>query len=84
MPKYLFKASYSDAGLSGLLSEGATARKAAVDTVAASVGGTIDAMYFAFGATDVYAIVDFPDDETAAAVALRIGASGAVSTSTTS
>jgi uncharacterized protein with GYD domain len=47
-----------------------------------SLGGTLDGFYFAFGEVDAYAVVDLPDDETAAAVALAVSGSGAVTTRT--
>jgi uncharacterized protein with GYD domain len=37
-----------------------------------SVGGTLEAFYFAFGEDDAYVIADLPDNETAAAVALAV------------
>jgi uncharacterized protein with GYD domain len=78
MAKYLFKASYTTAGLNGLKKEGAANRSAAVDKMCRSVGGSLDSFHFAFGDVDVFATCDLPDDETAAALAFTIGASGAV------
>ena len=48
-----------------------------------SVGGTLEAFYFAFGDTDVFAICDFPDDAAAAAASLTTSASGAVTATIT-
>lgn len=45
----------------GLLKEGASGRRAAVDHVVAELGGTVEAMYFAFGEDDLVCIVDLPD-----------------------
>ena len=59
-----------------LLATGGTA-KAVVDLVE-SLGGKIECLYFAFGKTDVVAIVDMPDSASAAAASLTIGASGAL------
>ena len=78
MAKYLFKASYSTAGLKGLKKDGAASRSAAVGKMCTSAGGSLESFHFAFGDVDVFAICDLPDDETAAAVAFTIGASGAV------
>jgi uncharacterized protein with GYD domain len=78
MSKYLFKASYTAEGLKGLKQAGAASRVAAVTEMCKSVGGTLESFHLAFGADDVFAICDLPDDETAAAVAFTIGASGAV------
>ncbi len=83
MGKYLVRGNYVGDGVSGLLKEGGTARKAAAQAAAESVGGSVDCMYYAFGDTDVYAIVDFPDDASATAFSLMINASGSVKGSTT-
>ena len=48
-----------------------------------SLGGSVEAFYYAFGETDVYVIVDAPDNATAAAVSLAVSASGAVALKTT-
>ena len=47
------------------------------------LGGTLEAFYFAFGDTDVFALADAPDNITAAAVSLAVSASGAVHTKIT-
>ena len=78
MPKYLLQASYSAEGAKGLLKDGGSKRRAAAKTLVESLGGKIDCFYFAFGKTDVFAIVDLPDSASAAAASLTIGASGAV------
>ncbi len=70
MAKYLFEAKYTVEGLKGLKTEGASAREKAVASLAESVGGKLEAFYIAFGDTDVYAIIDFPDNSAAAAAAL--------------
>jgi uncharacterized protein with GYD domain len=43
-----------------------------------SLGGKLEAFYFAFGDVDVYTIVDVPDNITAAAIALAVNQSGIV------
>ncbi|MPY58376.1 GYD domain-containing protein [Streptomyces spongiae] len=83
MPKFLIQATYTPEGTKGLLSEGASGRRAAVDQVVADLGGTVEAMYFAFGEDDTVLIVDFPDPVAMAAVSLTIKASGAVNTRAT-
>ena len=82
MPKYLIEASYTLEGVRGLQRSGGTNRRDAIATVAESVGGQLESFYFAFGDHDVYVIVDLPDNETAAAVALTVGAGGAATTHT--
>jgi uncharacterized protein with GYD domain len=82
MPKYLLKASYSTSGMKGVAKEGGTGRVDAVRHATASVGGTLEAFYFAFGDHDAYVIVDLPDNETAAAIALTVNASGGAAVET--
>jgi uncharacterized protein with GYD domain len=83
MPKYLFKASLTAAGLDGTIREGGTSRREAIEDVAKGLGGTVEAFYYAFGDTDVFLIADLADNETAAAIAMAVTASGAASVSTT-
>ena len=78
MPKYLLNASYSTEGSKGLLKDGGTKRLSAARTLVESLGGKLDALYFAFGETDVVAIVDLPDNATAAAASLTIAGTGAL------
>jgi uncharacterized protein with GYD domain len=77
MPKYLLEVSYTLEGLKGLKYEGGSARVAAVKEATEAAGGKLEAMYFAFGEYDVYLIVDYPDNMTAAGAALTVSASGA-------
>src|SRR5208282_3338404 len=72
MPKYLIEASYSTEGVRGVADKGGTARREAVEQLIAASGGKLESFYFAFGDADVYAIVDLPSNEAAAAVALAI------------
>ena len=76
MAKYLIEASYSQAGLKGLVKDGGTARRAVVEAAVKALGGHLDVFYFAFGTSDIYAVVDAPDNITAAAFALAIGGTG--------
>ncbi len=78
MPKYLLQGSYTRGGLEGLVEDGGSGRRKAVEGLAKGVGGTVESFYFSFGGDDVFAVMDLPDDETAAALALTIGRSGAV------
>ncbi len=83
MPKYLIEANYVGEGISGLLKEGGTKRRAAVDDLFKSMGGAVEAFYFAFGDRDVFIIGELPDNATAAALALRVNAAGAAACKTT-
>lgn len=78
MPKYLLNASYSAEGSKGLLKDGGTKRVSAARTLVESLGGKIETFYFAFGKTDVVAIVDLPDNAAAAAASLTIAGTGAL------
>ena len=82
MARYLFKVSYSVDGLKGVMKEGAENRATFIAKMAAGLGGSVESFDFAFGQTDVYAICEMPDDETAAAVAMAVGSSGVGSTDT--
>ena len=82
MPKFLIEASYTVEDAKGIQKAGGTSRRDAVKALAESVGGTLESFYFAFGHPDVYTVVDLPDNETAAAVALTVNSSGAVSVKT--
>jgi uncharacterized protein with GYD domain len=82
MAKYLFKASLSPEGVAGVLKEGGVSRRDAATRALQSLGGSLESYYFAFGATDAYAIADLPDDVAAAAFALTVGASGPTSLET--
>ena len=83
MPKYLARASYTSEGLAGLMKEGGTSRRDALSATIASVGGTVEAFYYAFGEDDLYIIMDVPDQAAAAALGLAISAAGAITWSTT-
>ena len=78
MPKFLFRGSYSQAGIEGLKREGGSARKQVAAEVTASVGGTVEAYYFAFGPHDFYIVAELPDQSAAVALAATVGASGAM------
>jgi len=83
MPKFLFQASLNAEGVAGVLAEGGTARREVVKGALESVGGTLEAFYFAFGADDVFVIVDVPDQETAAGLAMQFSSSGRMAVRTT-
>ena len=82
MAKYLLEASYTLDGVKGVQAGGGTSRRDAVEQVAQSVGGQLEHFYFAFGDRDAYVIVDLPDNESAAAVALTVNASGGATVKT--
>ena len=63
-------------GARGLAKDGGTKRRQAAEQFFKSAGGKLEALYFAFGETDVFAIVDFPDNASAAAISLAGNGSG--------
>ena len=83
MPKYLITGSYTSEGAKGVLAKGGSDRRAAVEELTKSVGGTVEAFYFAFGGDDIVTIIDAPDNESVASVAMTVGASGMVDIQTT-
>jgi uncharacterized protein with GYD domain len=82
MPRFLFEAAYTVEGVKGLQRGGGSSRRDAIAALAEAVGGRLETLYFAFGERDVYVILELPDNETAAAVALAVNASGATSVRT--
>jgi uncharacterized protein with GYD domain len=83
MPKYLIQATYTMDGVKGLMKDGGSGRRTAVEAMMSKLGGKLECMYFAFGDHDVYVIVDAPDNQTVTALALAVNQSGAVSSRTT-
>jgi uncharacterized protein with GYD domain len=78
MPKYLIKGNYTSEGGKGLVKDGGTKRRDAVQKSMEALGGKIEQMYFAFGDVDVYVLVDAPDNLSAAALSLAVNSSGVV------
>jgi uncharacterized protein with GYD domain len=76
MAKYLLRGNYVASGVKGLMAEGGTKRRDAAAAAIKSAGGTLDAFYFAFGDTDVFAVADLPDNAAAAALGLSVTAAG--------
>jgi uncharacterized protein with GYD domain len=78
MPKYLIKATYTTEGIRGVMKEGGTARRAAVQKLVEGGGGKVEAFYFTYGEDDAIVIIDLPDASSALAVSVAVNASGAV------
>lgn len=83
MPKYMIHASYTADGARGLLKDGGTKRRDAAAAALKSVGATLESFYYAFGDSDVYAVVDAPDHAAMVGASVAINASGAVALKTT-
>jgi uncharacterized protein with GYD domain len=79
MAKFLIQAGYSHEGIKGVIKDGGTGRRTAVEAAVKALGGRLEAFYFAFGESDVVGIIDGPDNISTAAFALAVGATGALS-----
>jgi uncharacterized protein with GYD domain len=78
MPKFMVIGNYTHEGAKGLAKEGGTARRTAIAEAAESVGGKVEAVYFAFGADDFFVVLDLPDSATAAAISVAAHQTGTV------
>ena len=79
MARFLFQGTYSTEGIKGVLKEGGTGRRAAVDAALKSLGGRLEAFYYGCGETDVFVIVDGIDNAAAAAFSMGVGSTGSLS-----
>ena len=71
MPMYLLQASHSVEGLRGLLKDGGTRRREAIERLVNGKGASLEALYYAFGDSDVYVNADLPDEAAATAPSLH-------------
>jgi len=78
MPHYLLQGSYTAEGAKGLLAEGGSSRIAQATALLESVGGTVECLYFAYGADDIIGVCEVPDTASAAAVSLAVSSTGMV------
>lgn len=82
MPKYLISATYTAEGFSGLQKEKASGRRSAVKAAIQSLGGKLEAVYYALGEDDAYVIADLPDNAAAARYGIAVSGMGSVHTKT--
>ena len=78
MPHYLIQGSYTAEGTKGLLAEGGSSRLAQATALLESVGGTVECIYFSYGADDIVGVCEVPDTSSAAAVSLAVSSTGMV------
>ena len=78
MAHYLVQASYSKEGIGQLLANPQD-RAAAVRPVIESMGGKLESFFFAFGDYDVIPVAELPDNVSAAALAMAVGATPGLS-----
>ena len=77
MAHYLVQAAYTAEAWSTLVSNPQD-RSEPVRKMVEDAGGSLESFYLAFGDFDVVAIVELPDDATAAAVSIATSAAGAI------
>ncbi|MDZ7589415.1 MAG: GYD domain-containing protein [Rubrivivax sp.] len=78
MAFYLIQASYTAQAVAAMV-KNPQDRAAVVRPMIERLGGKLHGLWFAFGAHDIVAIAEMPDNVGAAAVAMAIGSSGAMS-----
>jgi uncharacterized protein with GYD domain len=83
MAKFLIQGSYTTEGAKGLIKEGGSGRRAAVQKALEGLGGKLDSFYYTFGANDVIVICDVPDTISGLALSLAVNAAGGVRIATT-
>jgi uncharacterized protein with GYD domain len=78
MPLYLGRFSYTTDAMKALLDHPED-RSAAAREVAESLGGKLLGFWYAFGEFDAVFLMEAPDNASAAALAMAVGAGGALS-----
>ena len=78
MPLYLGRVSYTSDAVKAMVAEPQD-RSEVANEVAQSLGAKLIGFWFSFGEFDAVFIVEAPDNATAAALAMAIGAGGALS-----
>jgi uncharacterized protein with GYD domain len=77
MPHYLIQVGYNPSGVAAMVKEPQN-RIEKVTPAIEALGGRVESGYFSFGEHDVVLICELPDNASAAAFALAVGAGGAV------
>ena len=77
MPRYMVQGSYGTESISSMV-KNPSDRAAALRGMVKGWGGKLESFYFSFGDYDVVVIAEVPDNVTMAAVAMAVGASGAL------
>lgn len=83
MPTYLYQLTYTSESIAAQIGNPQDRMEAAARPVAESVGGKLLGGGFGFGEYDAAFMMEVPDDESAAAVALAVAAGGAVKSAKT-
>lgn len=77
MPYYLIQVAYSPEGVAALVKSPQN-RAEAIRPAVERLGGKIEGFWLAFGEYDVIAVLQFPDNVSAAALSMSVSAGGAV------
>jgi uncharacterized protein with GYD domain len=83
MAKYLYRLQYTKAGLEGSVKEGFRKREEFFRKTVKGLGGTTEAVVWAYGDEDVFLITDFPEAEAANGLALALALTGSFRVTTT-
>ena len=78
MSYYLIQATYSSQAVAAMI-KNPQDRAALVRPMIEKAGGKLHGLWFTFGETDIVAIAEMPNNISAAAISMAIGASGAMS-----
>lgn len=78
MSFYLIQASYSSQAIAAMV-KNPQDRAAAVRPMIERAGGKLHGLWFTFGESDIVAIAEMPNNLSAAAISMAIGASGTMS-----
>jgi uncharacterized protein with GYD domain len=78
MSKYFVQGTYTAEGIKGLLKEGGTARKEAIDKLAGSLGGTVESLHYSATSPTYVLLMTLPEKGSAAVLSATVIASGAV------
>ena len=76
MFKYLLSGNYTVEGTKGLIKDGGSSRKAAIEKMAAAVDGTLDFLYYGAGSPHYYCIFNVPNKLAASAIGAAIVGAG--------
>ena len=82
MPFYLIQVAYNDTAAKAMIAD-PQPRENVTRKAAKSLGGKLHAFFFSFGEYDAVAIVELPDNQAAAALALAGDGGGALARYTT-
>jgi uncharacterized protein with GYD domain len=77
MPYYLFQASYTSAAVAALCKKPRN-REGVIRSLVENLGGKLEGAWLAFGDYDVVAVMNMPNNVSAAAVSMAAAAGGAL------